>query len=93
MGESTCEAGGPWLSGEQRGLTREKGGEQFKKKMCHRGGEEGGGGKGGGGRRGVDGEFGVRRCELSHLECVSNESRLCSAGSYNQSLGIEREGR
>ena len=87
------EAGGPWLSGEQRGLTSQKRGEQFQEKRGAGGGGGGCGGQGGGGGGGGDGEFGVRRCELSHLECVSNESRLCSAGSYNQSLGIEREGR
>ena len=44
--------------------------------------------QGGGGRTGVDGEFGVSRCKLLHVEWISNEVLLYSAGSYVQSLVI-----
>ena len=30
----------------------------------------------------MDGEFGVGRCELLHLQCVSNEVLLYSTGNY-----------
>ena len=48
-----------------------------------------------GGRRGgsrMDWEFGVSRCELLHLEWISNDV-LYSIGNYFQSLGIEPDGR
>ena len=39
-----------------------------------------------GGGSGMDGEFGVSRCKLLHLEWVSNEVLLYSTGNYMQSL-------
>ena len=41
----------------------------------------------------MDGEFGVSRCKLLHLEWISNEVLLYSTGSHIQSLGIEYDGR
>ena len=38
--------------------------------------------KGEGGESGMDSEFGVGRCKLSHLECVGNEILLFSIGKY-----------
>ena len=48
-------------------------------------------GEGGGSDR--NGEFGVGRCKLLHLECISSEVLLYSTGNYVQSLGIEHDGR
>ena len=45
------------------------------------------------GGSGMDVEFGVGRCKLSHLEWISNEVLLYSTGTYIQSLGIEHDGR
>ena len=45
------------------------------------------------GRSGMDGEFGVGGCKLLHVEWISNEVLLYSAGNYIQTLGIERDGR
>ena len=42
---------------------------------------------------GMDGEFGVRRCKLFHLEWISNEVLLYSTGNYSQSPGIEHDGQ
>ena len=42
---------------------------------------------------GMDGEFGVSRRKLLHLEWISNEVLLYSIGKYIQSLGIEHDGR
>ena len=39
------------------------------------------------------GEFGVGRCELLHLEWISNEVLLYSTGKYIQSLGKKHDGR
>ena len=52
-----------------------------------------GGGGGVGGGRGMDGEFGVNRYKLLHLEWISNEVLLYSIGNYIQSLGTEHDGR
>ena len=41
--------------------------------------------KGGGGGGGMDGEFGVCRCKLLHLEWVRNEALLYSTGDYSNS--------
>ena len=41
----------------------------------------------------MDGEFGVTRCKLSHLEWISNEVLLYSTGNYIQPLGIDHDGR
>ena len=45
------------------------------------------------GRIGMDGEFGVSRCKLSHLEWISNEVLLYNTGNYIQSLGIDCDGK
>lgn len=37
----------------------------------------------------MDGEFGVSRCKLLHLEWVDNEVLLYSTGNYVESRGIE----
>ena len=39
----------------------------------------------------MDGEFGVSRCKLFHLEWISNEVLLYSTGNYIQSLGIDHD--
>ena len=49
--------------------------------------------KGSGKGSGMDGEFGVSRCKLIHLEWLSNEVLLYSTGNYIQSLGIDHDGR
>ena len=41
----------------------------------------------------MHGEFGVRRCNLFHLEWISKEVLLCSTGNSSQSLVIEHDGR
>ena len=48
-------------------------------------GEEGG--------SGMDGEFGVRRCKLFHLEWISNEVLWYSTGNHIQSPGIDHDGK
>ena len=48
-------------------------------------GEEGG--------SGMDGEFGIGRRKLVHLEWISNEVLLYSTGNYIQSLRLEHDGR
>ena len=48
-------------------------------------------GKGGGSRMHV--EFGVGRCKLLCLECISNGILLYSTGNCTQSLGIEHNER
>ena len=42
---------------------------------------------------GMEGDFGVGRCKLLHLEWISNELLLYSTGNYIWSLGIEHDGR
>ena len=49
--------------------------------------------KGEGEDSGIDGDFGVGRCKLSHLEWISNEILLYSTETYVQSLVIEHDGR
>ena len=49
--------------------------------------------KGGGGGSGIDGEFGVSRRKLLHLEWISNEVLLYCTGNHIQSLGIDHDGR
>ena len=39
------------------------------------------------GAKGMDGEFGVGRQKVLHLECINNEVLLYSTGNYIQSLG------
>jgi len=41
----------------------------------------------------MDGEFGVSRCKLLHVEWISNEVLLYSTGNYIQSLEIDYNGR
>ena len=41
----------------------------------------------------MDEEFGVGRCNLFHLEWISDEVLLDSTGNYIQSPGIEHDGR
>ena len=45
------------------------------------------------GRYGMDGEFGVSRGKLLHLEWISNEVLPYSTGNYIQALGIDHDGR
>ena len=45
------------------------------------------------GRSGIDGEFGVARDKLLHLEWISNGVLLYSPGNYVQSFGLEHAGR
>ena len=49
--------------------------------------------KGEGEGSGMDGEFGVGRCKLLHLEWMGNEVLLYSTGNCVQSLGIGNDGR
>ena len=41
----------------------------------------------------MDGEFGVGRCKLLHLEWIINGVLLYSSGNYVQSHGVEHNGR
>ena len=45
------------------------------------------------GGSGMDWEFGVSRCKLSHLEWTSNEVLLYTTGSDIQSPGIDQDGK
>ena len=45
------------------------------------------------GRSGMDGEFGVSRYKLIHLEWISDEVLLYSTGNYIQSPVIKHDGR
>ena len=45
------------------------------------------------GGRGIDGEFGVSRCKLLHLEWINNKIQLHGTGNYIQSPGIEHDGK
>ena len=45
------------------------------------------GSEGGGGGSGMDGEFGVSRYKLLHLNWMSNEVLLYSPGNYSSLLG------
>ena len=40
---------------------------------------------------GMDGEFGVSRRKLLHLEWISNAVLLYSTGNYIQFLGVEHD--
>ena len=62
-------------------------------KQTHRHGEQICGCQGGEGRSGMEGEFGVGRCELLHLEWITNEVLLYSTGNDEQSLGTDHDGR
>ena len=61
-------------------------------KQNHGDGEETCGCQGVWGGSGMDWEFGINRCKLSHLEWISNEVLLYSTGNYIQSLVMERDG-
>ena len=61
--------------------------------QTHRHREQTCGCQGGEGREGKDGEIGVGRCKLLHLEWISNQVLMFSPGNYIQSLGMERDGR
>ena len=50
-------------------------------------------GEGEGGGSGMDWRFGVSRCKLLHLEWISNEVLLYSAGDDIHSLGIDYDVR
>ena len=45
-----------------------------------------------GGGSGKDWKFGVRRCQLLHLDWISNEVLLYSTGNSLQSLGLDYDG-
>ena len=45
------------------------------------------------GGSGMDGEFGIGRCKLFHLEWMGNEALLYGTGKYIQSLGADHDGR
>ena len=64
-----------------------------KQKQTHRCREQTCGCQGNGRRSGMDREFGISRCKLLHLECVSDEVLLNSPGNYIQFFGIEHDGR
>jgi len=44
------------------------------------------------GGSGMDGEFGVGRCKLLHLEQVSKEVLPCGTRNHIQSLGVDGDG-
>ena len=48
--------------------------------------------QGGGGESGMDGEFGVSKCRLLHLEWMGNEDLSYSTGNYIQSFVIAHDG-
>ena len=48
---------------------------------------------GGGGENGMDGEFGVNRCKLLHLEQMDNGVLLYRTGNCAKALGLEHDGR
>ena len=47
--------------------------------------------KGDVGGSGMDWEFGVSKCKLLRLECVSRDVLLYSTGNYIQSPGIDHD--
>ena len=65
----------------------------YKRETDHRHEKQTCGCWGEGGESGMDGEFGVGRCKLLHLEWIGNEVLLYSTGNYIQYLGIEHDGR
>ena len=64
-----------------------------KHKQTHRHGEQVCDCPAGGGGSEEDGESGVGRCKLLHLEWISNDVLPYSTGNYIQPLGIEHNGR
>ena len=65
----------------------------IKQKQTYKHGEQTCGCQGGGGESGIDWEFGVRRCNLLHLEWISSEVLPYSTWNYIQSLGIDHDER
>ena len=63
-----------------------------KKKQTHRHREHICGCQRGWGESGMDWEFQVSRCKLLHLEWI-NKVLLYSTGHYNQSPGIDHDGK
>ena len=53
-----------------------------KQRQTHRHREQIGGCLGEGGESRMDGEFGVNKCKLLHLEWISSEVLDCSPGNY-----------
>ena len=49
--------------------------------------------RGDGGGNGLDGEYGIGKCKLFHLEWLHNEVLLYSIGNYIQCPRIELDGR
>ena len=41
----------------------------------------------------MDGEYGVGKCKLLHLELININVLLYSTGNCSQSLGIDHDGR
>ena len=64
-----------------------------KQKQTHRHGNRLEVAKGDGGGSGVEGEFGIGRCKLFHLEWINNETLLYSTRNDIRSLGIDHDGR
>jgi len=56
--------------------------ELFHRKETYRLGEQSCGRQGGGGGSRIDWESEVKRCEVLHLECISNEILLYNTGNY-----------
>ena len=66
--------------------TKEKQSYRHREQTC---GCQGGEGEG----SGMDGEFGVGKCKLLHLEWISNAGLLYGTENYVQSLGTEYDER
>ena len=64
-----------------------------KQKPTNRHREQTHGCRGGGRGNRMDGDLGVGRCKLLHLEWISHGVILDSTGNCIQSLGIKRDGR
>ena len=63
--------------------------EPFHRKVTHGHGEQTCACQGGGKRSEMDWKFGVNRCKLLTLECISNEIPLYSTRNYIYSLMME----
>ena len=64
-----------------------------KQKRIHRHREQNCGCQGGDEGSGMDGEFGVSRCKLFHLEWINKMTLLFSTGNYIQFPGIAHDGK
>ena len=51
-------------------------------KQTHRHGKQTGSSQGGEGGSGIEGEFGISRCKVLHLEWITNKVLLYSTGKY-----------